>query len=86
MRISHLAARSRASATPQFAIDERYRFASGSAASLGARMDALLDDAATLAADRAAALALASKYRFEASYERLVGVYEDVLRDRGRVA
>ncbi|HEX5819515.1 MAG TPA: glycosyltransferase, partial [Gemmatimonadales bacterium] len=62
-----LVADSPRSATPQFAIDGRYRFASGSVESLGARMDALLDDPATLASDRAAALELAARYRFEAS-------------------
>jgi glycosyltransferase involved in cell wall biosynthesis len=79
-----LVADSPRSATPQFAIDERYRFTSGSVESLGTRMDALLDDPTTLAADRTAALALAARYRFEASYERLVQVYEEVLHERAR--
>jgi glycosyltransferase involved in cell wall biosynthesis len=74
------------SATPQFAIDARYHFTSGSVESLAARIDALLDDPATLAADRAAALELAARYSFETSYARLVRVYEDVLRERARDA
>jgi glycosyltransferase involved in cell wall biosynthesis len=74
------------SATSQFALDDRYRFTSGSVDSLVARLDALLDDPATLAADRATALALAARYGFEASYARLVAVYEEVLRERAGAA
>jgi glycosyltransferase involved in cell wall biosynthesis len=74
------------SATPQFALDDRYLFTSGSVDSLTTRLDALLDDPAALAADRAAALALAARFSFENSYARLLGVYEEVLRDRAGAA
>ena len=74
------------SATPQFALDDQYLFTSGSVDSLTTRLDALLDNPAALAADRAAALALAARFSFENSYARLLGVYEDVLRDRAGAA
>jgi 1,2-diacylglycerol 3-alpha-glucosyltransferase len=77
-----LVADSPRSATPQFALDDRYLFTSGSVDSLTQRLDALLDDPAALASDRARALALAARFGFENSYARLVRVYQDVLRDR----
>jgi glycosyltransferase involved in cell wall biosynthesis len=67
------------SATPQFALDDRYLFTSGSVESLTARLDALLDDPAALASDRARALALAARFGFENSYALLLQVYRDVL-------
>lgn len=78
-----LVADSPRSATPQFAIDDRYLFASGSLESLVARLDALLDDPAALRADRQKALALASQYTFEASARKLEALYAEVLRERG---
>ncbi len=66
------------SATPQFALSERYLFRSGSLESLVERLDALLDDASGLAADRGAALNLAGEYRIEASVARLLDVYREV--------
>jgi glycosyltransferase involved in cell wall biosynthesis len=78
-----LVADSPRSATPQFALDERYLFASGSVDSLVARLDALLDDPAALRADRERALALASQYTFEASARKLEALYAEVLRERG---
>lgn len=78
-----LVADSPRSATPQFAIDDRYLFASGSLVSLVARLDALLDDPAMLRADRRKALALASQFTFEASARKLEALYAEVLRERG---
>jgi glycosyltransferase involved in cell wall biosynthesis len=80
-----LVADSPKSATPQFAIDERYLFTSGSRESLVARLDALLDDPATLHADRTRALALASRFSFEESARRLEALYADVLLQPRRV-
>ena len=71
------------SATPQFALDERYRFASGSPDALVAKLDALLDDPVRLGADRERALELARSYRFELSAEKLVALYGEVLQARG---
>jgi len=74
------------SATPQFALDDRYLFTSGSVDSLTQRLDALLDDPAMLAADRARALELAARFGFENSCAELLSVYRDVLREREDVA
>jgi len=47
--------------------------------------DALLDDPATLHADRTRALALASRFSFEESARRLEALYADVLLQPRRV-
>jgi len=78
-----LVADSPRSATPQFALDERYLFTSGSLDALVAKLDALLDDPVRLGADRERALELARSYRFEVSAERLIALYGEVLRTRG---
>ena len=79
-----LVADSPRSATPQFALDERYRFTSNSLDSLVAKLDALLDDPVRLGADRERALELARSYRFEVSAEKLIALYGEVLRTRGK--
>ena len=79
-----LVADSPRSATPQFALDERYRFTSNSLDSLVAKLDALLDDPVRLGADRETALELAKAYRFEVSADKLIALYGEVLRTRGR--
>jgi 1,2-diacylglycerol 3-alpha-glucosyltransferase len=79
-----LVADSPRSATPQFALDERYRFTSGSLNALVAKLDALLDDPVRLGADRERALELARSYRFEVSAEKLIALYGKVLRTRGK--
>jgi 1,2-diacylglycerol 3-alpha-glucosyltransferase len=79
-----LVADSPRSATPQFALDERYRFTSNSLDSLVAKLDALLDDPVRLGADRETALELAKAYRFEDSVEKLIALYGEVLWTRGK--
>jgi glycosyltransferase involved in cell wall biosynthesis len=75
-----LVADSPRSATPQFALDGRYLFTSGSVESLVAKLDALLDDPAALCTDRERAIARASQFSFEASARKLEALYAEVLR------
>lgn len=78
-----LVADSPRSATPQFALDQRYLFQAGSVESLVEHLDALLDDPASLAADRERAVALAAGFSFERSAERLEGLYREVVGEGG---
>ncbi|MCU0622142.1 MAG: glycosyltransferase [Gemmatimonadales bacterium] len=77
-----LVADSPRSATPQFALDARYLFQSGSVESLVRHLDALLDDPARLAADRQRAVALAGRFSFERSAERLEELYREVRSEK----
>lgn len=76
-----LIANSPRSATPQFALSPDYLFESGNRDDLVRKIDALIDQPQRLLADRDASRKAASAYSIEASFERLLGVYRQVVRD-----
>src|SRR5438128_7306075 len=80
-----LVADSQESAAARLALGPEFRFTSGDAADLAARLDHHVEHAAELAAARERTYAAAQAYAFEASAARLVEVYRHVLR-RGRAA
>jgi len=80
-----LVADSQESAAARLALGPEFRFTSGDAADLAARLDHHVEHAAELAAARERTHAMARAYAFETSVARLVDVYRHVLR-AGRVA
>ena len=75
-----LVADSPESAASGFALGREFRFASGDAADLAAKLDAHVEHAAALAAAGEKTAAMARAYSFEASVARLLDVYRHVLR------
>lgn len=73
-----LIARSPLSATPQFAISDRFLFEAGSREELTARIDWFVEHPEVLRQARLRAREIAWPYRIEASLERLLGVYREV--------
>jgi len=79
------------SAASRFALNEDFSFPAGDAAALSAKLDALIENRATLDAARAPYRARALQFDFDASVEKMVGVYRSVLerhaaeQSRGRL-
>lgn len=78
-----LIARSPLSATPQFAVSDRFLFEAGNREELTARIDWLVEHPEALREARARAREVADGYRIEISLERLLGVYREVVERRG---
>jgi len=74
------------SAAARLALGPEFRFTSGDAADLAARLDHHVEHAAELAAAREPTHAMARAYAFETSVARLVDVYHHVLRAEGAAA
>lgn len=70
------------SATPQFAISDEFLFPAGSREALTARIDRWIEDPEGLARARVAYREAAQGYRVEASLEKLLALYEQVLEAR----
>jgi len=70
------------SAAARLALGPEFRFASGDAADLAARLDHHVERAAELATARERTYAAARAYAFETSVTRLVDVYRRVCRGR----
>jgi glycosyltransferase involved in cell wall biosynthesis len=68
------------SAASRLAIDDAFRFPSGDAADLAARIDALVEHPERLAAARVASLAKAEGLRLDASVAKLEAIYQRVAR------
>ena len=77
-----LVARSPTSAARQFALSEEFLFAPGDPDDLARRLDALADAPERLRDARPRALALAARYRFADSLERLEALYQRVAARR----
>ena len=75
-----LVADSGESAAARLALGPEFRFTSGDARDLAARLDHHIEHAAELAAARERTHAMARAYDFETSVARLVDVYHHVLR------
>jgi glycosyltransferase involved in cell wall biosynthesis len=73
------------SAAGRLAVGDEFRFPSGDAAALAARIDRLVEEPDRLAAARAASLAAAEELRIDASIEKLEAVYRRVVRPSARV-
>jgi 1,2-diacylglycerol 3-alpha-glucosyltransferase len=67
------------SAASRFALNEDFRFPTGNAAALSAKIDALIDDRAKLEAARAAYRVRAEQFDFNVSVEKMVDVYRSVI-------
>jgi glycosyltransferase involved in cell wall biosynthesis len=67
------------SAASRFALNEDFRFPTGNAAALSAKIDALIDDRAKLEAARTAYRVRAEQFDFNASVEKMVDVYRSVI-------
>ncbi len=70
------------SATPQFAISPEFLFPTGDREALTARIDRWIDDPAGLARAREDYRDAAQRYRVEASADRLVELYREVIAGR----
>jgi glycosyltransferase involved in cell wall biosynthesis len=68
------------SAASQLAVADAFRFPVGDVAALAARIDALVEDPAALAAAREASLARAETLRLDASVAKLEAIYQRVAR------
>jgi glycosyltransferase involved in cell wall biosynthesis len=78
-------ARSPLSATPQFALSDEFLFQAGSRAELTARIDRWIDDPAGLARARVGYREAAQRYGVEASVDRLLELYRQVIAARNPV-
>jgi glycosyltransferase involved in cell wall biosynthesis len=67
------------SAASAFALNDDFRFRAGDAAALSAKIDALIEDPAKLAAARAPYRARARQFDFDASVGKMVDVYRNVI-------
>lgn len=67
------------SAASAFALNDDFSFPAGDAAALSARIDALIEDRAKLAAAREPYRRRARQFDFDASVEKMVAVYRSVL-------
>jgi len=74
-----LIARSPLSATSQFALSDDFLFEAGAREELTARIDRWIDDPAGLERARAGSREAAARYRVEASVDRLVDLYQELV-------
>lgn len=79
-----LVAQAPESAASAFALDDDFRFPAGDAATLSARIDALIEDRQKLRSAGVAYRKRAHTFDFERSVDRLVDVYRTVLGQGGR--
>jgi 1,2-diacylglycerol 3-alpha-glucosyltransferase len=70
------------SATPQFALSDEFLFEAGSREELTARIDRWIDDPAGLQKARADYREESQRYRVEASADKLVELYRQVIAAR----
>jgi 1,2-diacylglycerol 3-alpha-glucosyltransferase len=74
------------SAASHFALNDDFRFPTGDAVALSAKIDALIEDRAKLEAAREPYRARAQTFDFDASVEKMVDVYRSVIGQHASVA
>jgi 1,2-diacylglycerol 3-alpha-glucosyltransferase len=72
------------SAAARFALDQNWSFPTGDAWALSARIDALIENPSELDAARDAYRVRAKQFDFDASVDKLVGVYRSVIAGRAQ--
>ena len=74
------------SAASRFALDQDWSFPAGDAWALSERIDSLIENPAKLDASRERYRLRAKQFDFDASVDKLVGVYHSVIESRAQVA